>query len=110
MSLCWIRKGFLSMWSIDKSRWTSGQRTHRRKVILNYPEEKPRVRLFVSFEPDPAVVYKVEGYFGSFINPSGVICCPYASLVQKLGRFRLCTQKFNEQLKFYTSNLNILPT
>ncbi|KAE8322340.1 Glyoxalase/Bleomycin resistance protein/Dihydroxybiphenyl dioxygenase [Aspergillus sergii] len=55
------------------------------KVILNFPEEKPRVRQFNRFEPGPAAVYK-------------------------LGHFGLTTQKFEEQLEFYTSNFNIVPT
>ncbi|KAE8361869.1 Glyoxalase/Bleomycin resistance protein/Dihydroxybiphenyl dioxygenase [Aspergillus caelatus] len=55
------------------------------KVVLNFPEEKPRVRQFNRFEPGPAAIYK-------------------------LGHFGLCTQKFEEQLEFYTSNFNIVPT
>ncbi|KAE8341950.1 hypothetical protein BDV24DRAFT_174085 [Aspergillus arachidicola] len=55
------------------------------KVILNFPEEKPRVRQFNRFEPGPAAVYK-------------------------LGHFGLTTQKLEEQLEFYTSNFNIVPT
>ncbi|KAB8225827.1 Glyoxalase/Bleomycin resistance protein/Dihydroxybiphenyl dioxygenase [Aspergillus novoparasiticus] len=55
------------------------------KVILNFPEEKPRVRQFNRFEPGPAAVYK-------------------------LGHFGLTTQKFEEQLEFYTSTFNIVPT
>ena len=38
------------------------------KVILSYPEEKPRVRLFISLKPGPVIVYKVEDYFGSLID------------------------------------------
>lgn len=31
----------------------------REKVVLNYPEEKPRKRMFNRFEPGPVPVYKV---------------------------------------------------
>ncbi|KAL3460087.1 Glyoxalase/Bleomycin resistance protein/Dihydroxybiphenyl dioxygenase [Aspergillus heterothallicus] len=55
------------------------------KVVLNFPQEKPRIREFNRFETGPAAVYK-------------------------LGHFGLCTQKFEEQLKFYTSTFNIVPT
>ncbi|KAL3442484.1 Glyoxalase/Bleomycin resistance protein/Dihydroxybiphenyl dioxygenase [Aspergillus insuetus] len=55
------------------------------KVVLNYPEEKPRVREFNRFEHGPAAVYK-------------------------LGHFGLCTQDFAKQLEFYTSTFNLIPT
>ncbi|GKZ85857.1 hypothetical protein AnigIFM56816_000702 [Aspergillus niger] len=57
------------------------------KVLLNFPDDKPRVRQFNRFQPGPAAVYKL-----------------------KLGHYGMSTQMFDSQLHFYTSTFNINPT
>ncbi|KAJ5365230.1 Glyoxalase/Bleomycin resistance protein/Dihydroxybiphenyl dioxygenase [Penicillium concentricum] len=58
---------------------------HPEQVVLNYTGDKARRREFNRFEPGPAGVHK-------------------------LGHFGLCTQQFDELVKFYTSTFNLVPT
>ncbi|KAF3395702.1 Metapyrocatechase 2 [Penicillium rolfsii] len=55
------------------------------KLIVNYEEEKPRIRRFQRFQPGPAAVHK-------------------------LGHCGVCTQIFDDLVYFYTSTFNLVPT
>ncbi|PVH96300.1 Glyoxalase/Bleomycin resistance protein/Dihydroxybiphenyl dioxygenase [Periconia macrospinosa] len=55
------------------------------KLVMNYEMEKPRVREFLRFQEGPAAVHK-------------------------LGHFGYCVQNFEEQVKWYTTNFNLVPS
>lgn len=74
------------------------------KLILNYESDKRRKREFQRFQPGPAAVHKVRFYS----SPRSSLKPQLNAL--KLGHYGLTTQRFDQQVEWYTRNFNLVPT
>ena len=76
------------------------------RLEFNDEMEKPRVRRFVRFSPGPAAVHKVSAL--AISDGSSHIIQINSPL--QLGHYGLVVSKFEQQIKFYTENFNLVPS